>query len=324
MELLQGNRFAVASYGVAAGYAGWLLRQFGADVVHVSALDPEGVGAFLAEGASFAPAPSLDAEPGVTLITDAPVTPRNRQALEARAAGGGRVIWITPWGLDTPWTGRPASDLVLHAAGGWMCSVGDPGREPLGPPGAQGQFVGGLFAAIAALSGAAGGIIDLPLVEAVAATMIYDSVAFQYFGLIRGRVGNRFARSQPTLVTLPCKDGHIGIHAALHGQWVTLTKLIGHPELVSDPRFASPADRSANIAGLDSYLLPWLAERTRFEVFHTLQAARIPCAALPTLDEVLASPQLDARKAWRTVQTPSGRAYTVPGAPARVLAETGG
>ncbi len=327
MDLLAGRRYRVASYGVAAAYAGWLLRQYGADVEHVTALDPEGVGAFLGEGASFGVTPALGSEPGVMLVTDVPVTEDSRRAIEGLATRA-PVVWITPWGRESEWSERPWTDLTMHAAGGWMSAVGDPGREPLGPPGAQGQFVAGLYAAIAAVGlvsegGDAGGIIDVSIAESVVATMIYDPVAFQYYGTIRQRAGNRFATAHPMLATLPCKDGYIGLHCALHGQWVTFCRLIGHPELVHDARFASPLDRAANVAELDEYLLPWFAERTRWEAYHELQAHRIPCAALPDMAEVLASPQLAARDAWHDVSTPGGRAFRVPAAPARVLGTAG-
>jgi crotonobetainyl-CoA:carnitine CoA-transferase CaiB-like acyl-CoA transferase len=67
----------------------------------------------------------------------------------------------------------------------------------------------------------------------------------------------------------------------------------------------------------------WLGQRTRWEAYHALQRAGIPASGHPTLDEVLASPQLAARDYWRTVRTPSGRELRVPGAPARVVATAG-
>lgn len=329
MELLRDLKVVVRSHTVAAACTAWLLRQAGADVDHVSSLDPEGIGAFLAEGARFDPEPAFDTSPAMPLVTDAPLTPANRDAVAAHARES-LAVWITPWGTNGPWCERPASDLTLHAAGGWMSAVGEPGREPLGPPNGQGRLAAGLMAAVELLAlgtpavpGAQlpRGIIDIAVVEAVAATTIYDAVAFQYFGRIRQRVGNRFSAAQPTICTLPCADGYVGIHAALHQQWVRLCELVGHPELPYDPRFAQPADRAENVAALDSYLLPWLATRTRFEAYHALQRARIPAAALPTLDEVLASPQLAARGAWHQATTPSGRTYRVPGPPLRVVRE---
>ena len=320
MDLLGGRPVSVASYGVSAAYAGWLLRQYGAEVLHTSALDPEGLGSFLAEGATFEPKPPLVTPQGTMLITDAPVTPANRATLEA-IAGGSRVIWITPWGLDTPWETRPATDLAIVAAGGWMFAVGDPDREPIGPPGSQPSFVAGLYATIEALGGEQGsGLSVVSRIEATAATSIYDAVAFQYLGLLRGRAGNRFASTQPTLVTLPCRDGYLGIHAALYHQWVGLCHAIGHPEMLEDERLSDPLQRMQNTDLLDSYLVPWLAERGRWEAYHELQAARIPCAPIPSAEEVLGSPQLAAREAFRTVVSPSGRSLRVPGPPARVAA----
>lgn len=329
MELLSDRRFSVSSHGLAAAYTGWLLRSLGAEVEHSCALDPEDIGAFLGQGATFTLNPGLAGEPGGTLITDAPVNPANRAQLEALAADR-RVLWITPWGLDNDWSERPDSDLALYAASGWMNSVGDPGREPLAPPDGQCRFIAGLFAAIAALEpvanpdAAAPGLVDVPVIEALVATLIYDPIAFQYYGQIRGRAGNRFSKAQPTLTTLACKDGYLGLHTALHGQWVSLANLIGHPEIVRDPRFEKLADRALNIGPLDAeYLLPWLADRTRWEAYHELQAARVPCAGLPDMAEVLASPQLSARGSFDTVTTPAGKTYRVPGAPVRINAEAG-
>jgi crotonobetainyl-CoA:carnitine CoA-transferase CaiB-like acyl-CoA transferase len=327
MDLLAGNRFTVASYGVAAAYAAWLLREFGAEVHHTTSLDPEALGAFLGQGATFDANPTLEPHGAPVLVTDVPVTATARADLGGLGAGC-RVIWITPWGLGSDWDEAPATDLVLHAAGGWMSAVGDPGREPLGPPGAQGRFMAGLYAAIEALRPFAcegdGSVLEpgvsvVSVAEAVAATMIYDTVGFQYRGQLRERAGNRFSAIQTTLATLPVKDGYVGLHAALHSQWIQLCDLIGHPELVTDPRFADPLARAANVEALDGYLLPWLAQHTRQEAFRLLQEAGIPASSHPTVAEVLESPQLAARGAWREALTPSGVAFRVPGAPARLL-----
>ncbi len=324
MDLLAGKAFTVASYGIGAAYAGWVLRQLGAEVSHASALDAEEIGAFLGEGATFTDEPVLDAPTGGTLITDVPVSTAARErigALRERAL----VVWLTPWGAGTSWSGRAVTELSLFAAGGWMSMVGEAEREPLAPPVSLGQFITGLYATLAALTREAGwggdhGLAEIAEIEALTSTLIYDPVAFQYHGRLRGRIGNRYSGTQPTIVTLPCKDGYVGIHAALHGQWVELAKLAGHPELADDPRFASPGNRARNTAALDEYLLPWLAERTRWEAYHELQQHRIPASAHPDIAEVLGSQQLAARNFWREVRTPGGRTYRVPGPPIRVTA----
>ena len=318
MDLLTGNRYEVRSFDIAAGYAGWLLARLGADVTHETRLDPEGMGAYLANGGVFTDSPSLEVQPGRTLITDAPVTDEHRARIDGLAERG-RVIWLTPWGSRGAWSERPATDLTLYGASGWMVGVGEPDREPLGPPGAQGQYMGGLYAAIAALApvvdergGGATGLVDIAMVEALAATTIYDAVAFQYHERLRQRVGNRYSPAQPTIATFPCKDGYIGIHAALHQQWVSLANLTGHPELVDDPRFRSHLERAQHIAELDGYLLPWLAKRSRWDAYRELQRNRIPSSPIPDVAEVLASEHLRARDAWQKVETPGGRRFEAP------------
>ena len=74
MDLLADLRVRVIAHSPAAAYAGWLLRQFGAAVDMRSALDPEGLGAFLAGGAVFDPAPGIPDEAAPLLITDVPVS----------------------------------------------------------------------------------------------------------------------------------------------------------------------------------------------------------------------------------------------------------
>jgi crotonobetainyl-CoA:carnitine CoA-transferase CaiB-like acyl-CoA transferase len=327
MDLLAKHTYTVRSFGAAAAYTAWLLEKFGANLDHQTALEPEGLGAFLAREATHARAPELTPGRGSRFITDAPVNDTNRDLI-SRIAATMPVVWITPWGIDSTIAEAAATDLLLHAAGGWMSAVGEPGREPLGPPDAQGRFTAGLYGAIAAIAPDvfdaynSNGITDVAVVESIAATMIYDVVTHQMHGPVRQRAGNRFSRPNCTLVTLPCKDGHVGLHIALYRQWLAACTLIGHPELPYDPRFADPLERMGNTADLDEqYLLPWLAERTRWEVYHQFQAARIPASALPTVDEVLASPHLAARKSFVSVVAPGGTRLQVPGAPARIIAE---
>lgn len=66
------------------------------------------------------------------------------------------IATITPYGLTGPWAGRPASDLTLLAAGGFLGSCGyDDGEEagmPMAPTGGQANHVAGMLTTIAILS----------------------------------------------------------------------------------------------------------------------------------------------------------------------------
>lgn len=66
------------------------------------------------------------------------------------------IATITPYGMTGPWAGRPASDLTLLAAGGFLGSCGyDDGEEagmPMAPTGGQANHVAGMLTTIAILA----------------------------------------------------------------------------------------------------------------------------------------------------------------------------
>ena len=314
MQYLEGLYVHVEAHSVAAGYAAWLLRSYGAAVTCTSTLDPDGIGAFLTPDTA---APG--GEPAV-LVTDVPVTDEGR-AWVTEQARRARTIWITAWGLEQPWASMPATPLTLQAAGGWMTAVGEPDREPLSASGNQPLFMAGLWAAIAALQDAdRPGLSVVSIAEAVTATMIYEPVAYQYYGRVRQRVGNRYGAANPCIATLPVRDGHIGFHGPLHRQWLAFCHLAGCSHLADDDRFRTNPARAEHLRELDEEIfLPWLQERTRWQAYHELQRAGIPASATPDLSEVLASPQLKARDAWREVRV-GGKPVRMPGPPAREVA----
>ncbi len=102
------------------------------------------------------------------------------------------VVSISNFGQDGPERDGKLNDLVLFARGGWTFPVGEPNREPLTPPGSLAQYVAALYGAIAAMQALAardlgrghGQHIDVSILEATVATMIYETVTFQYTGIL--------------------------------------------------------------------------------------------------------------------------------------------
>ena len=73
---------------------------------------------------------------------------------------------------------------------------------------------------------------------------------------------------------------------------------MGHPELVSDSRFATSELRQANHDEIDKIITAWAAGEDVHDAFHRLQAAGVPAG--PFLDEAMFSgdPNILARE-WR-------------------------
>src|SRR2546421_8683593 len=147
--MLTGVRVLERTVGIAGGYCGKLLADAGADVVKVEPADGDplrssGSGAlfeFLNESKTLAPQAEIAAA-DVLLVAGAaePVTPSQV------------VVCITPFGLDGPWTGRPATEFTLQAAAGSTGHRGLPEHEPLAAGGRLGEWLTGTYAAVAAIA----------------------------------------------------------------------------------------------------------------------------------------------------------------------------
>jgi crotonobetainyl-CoA:carnitine CoA-transferase CaiB-like acyl-CoA transferase len=88
--------------------------------------------------------------------------------------------------------------------------------------------------------------------------------------------------------------------------WADLCQRIGHPELVSDPRFSSGRARRANQAEGVKILDAIFAERTLGEWKEALESASGVWAPVQTSDEIFDDPQVQANGFIRPVEYPTG------------------
>ncbi|HEY4264670.1 MAG TPA: CoA transferase, partial [Micropepsaceae bacterium] len=74
--------------------------------------------------------------------------------------------------------------------------------------------------------------------------------------------------------------------------WRGLTEVAGHPEWQDDARFTKKRDRQENYRVLHRLLAEIFATRERDHWLALLQARDVPSAAINTLDQVFADPQV--------------------------------
>ena len=235
------------------------------------------------------------------------------------------IISISNFGQDGPDRDAILNDLTLFARGGWTYPVGEKDREPLTPPGSLAQYIGGLYGAIAALqavlarrlSNRPGQHIDISLLEATVATMIYEAVTFQYVGVARERAGKRFAVGPFLIVTLRCRDGYAGLQCVTDKQFQALFQLMGEPALASDARFASARQRMVNNDELLGMIEEFFLKHERAWLYREGQRRAIPLVPIPSVAEVLEWEQTRARGFFETIQDPELGRIRIPGASLR-------
>lgn len=232
------------------------------------------------------------------------------------------MVSLTPFGQDGPYAGYAATNLTALAMGGQMALTGDPDREPLKQAGFQADYqlgLNGFAAAAIALYGArmsgVGQHVDVAAVECMASVLEHALNTYAYTGrLLAGRRGN--VRSA-TIALYECADGYLGVHA-MPRNLPFLLELMGMPELLKDERFATPAARLQHNDELVARFTAWALGQHKKETYARAGRLRAPVAYVHTLQDLLDSPQLNARGYWQTVEHPVAGRLTYPGPPIRM------
>ncbi len=232
---------------------------------------------------------------------------------------------ISNFGQTGPYRDYKSSSIVSYSLSGHQYINGEVNREPLQPPRHQPEYQGGMHGFLATLVAlyareetGQGQWIDVSIQECMTGFHQFTITRYTYGGLIKVRTGNRYESDHPISI-YPCKDGYVAVSASARPQQELLYTLIGMPELIQDPRFLTPQDRIDNADAFDELLTPWLKERTKEELFHTLNEWRVPCAPVSEPEDLLKDPHLKARNFWLEIDHPKAGPLLYPGAPFKMI-----
>lgn len=101
------------------------------------------------------------------------------------------------------------------------------------------------------------------------------------------------------------KDGYIAILPYLDAHWQKFCELSGRTDLLDDPRFATLADRVANIDDTYEETGITMATRTTQEWLDMFGATSVPTNAVNTLDGVIDDPHLNEVGFWQDMEHPT-------------------
>jgi crotonobetainyl-CoA:carnitine CoA-transferase CaiB-like acyl-CoA transferase len=114
------------------------------------------------------------------------------------------------------------------------------------------------------------------------------------------------APPRPMFGPIETSDGYVMVAIASEKTFQGLMKVIGHPEWISDPRFAIYSDRRENWASLMSGVEAWSRTVTTERCLAALNGEGVPSSAYRTVAEALRDPQLAHRGALAEVEDDGG------------------
>jgi crotonobetainyl-CoA:carnitine CoA-transferase CaiB-like acyl-CoA transferase len=229
---------------------------------------------------------------------------------------------VTGFGQNGPRSGYKSNDLVAAAYGGQMHVTGEASSFPLALHGGQSAYVASLFAAIGVLLAVIrrrqtgkGEHLDISAQEAAAGTLDHVLVRYLYDGVIPVRQGD-LAWNRSSFI-LPCRDGRIFISIA--NQWETLVEWVaseGMAQDLTDEKWRDEKYRFEHIDHIREVLQQWTMTHKVEELFEIAQAMRFPWAPVSRPEDVLTSPQLEAREFFgRVIHSENSSTMVVPGMP---------
>ncbi|MFZ2386584.1 MAG: CoA transferase [Polaromonas sp.] len=233
-------------------------------------------------------------------------------------------------GGQSPYMQWPSFDIVAQAMGGWMGITGEDAEHPVKVGGGAGDTVAGLFAAFGTMAAlwharatGQGQYVDVAMTDSILAMSELVVSQYSYLGVSPVPVGNGIPGLAP-FGTISVKDGVIVIAAPHNPQFHELCRLIGMPDLITDPRFTTEALRWTNHVVLRQSIEIFSLTKTKAEL-KTLFGGRVPFSPIYNAQEIFEDPHFAVRQMLPEVEQPgSQRPVAVPGVPVKLSQTPGG
>jgi crotonobetainyl-CoA:carnitine CoA-transferase CaiB-like acyl-CoA transferase len=203
---------------------------------------------------------------------------------EAVCARRRSVSWvsISPFGRG-PWSTRPATEFTLQAWCGSTAARGMPDRPPIAAAGRLGEWLGGAFAAVAALTAyhaarhtGRGRHCDLSLFEVMVLTMAPNLTVWES---LAGHPAP-FSRTLEIPSIEPARNGYVGFCTITGQQWRDFLVLIERPDLIDDEALAKWDERVRRVSEINAIVHAWTTQHRVEDIVERAAALRIPVGAI--------------------------------------------
>ncbi len=230
------------------------------------------------------------------------LTESNPGLVLARVSGFGQV---------GPYRDRPGFGTLAEAMSGFAAMTGEPDGPPTLPPFGLGDGIASLataFAVMVALHArqqtARGQVVDVAIIEPILAMLGPQITRWDQLSTLHERLGNRSGNNAPRN-TYRTKDGQwIAISTSAQSIAERVMRMVGKPDVIDQPWFATGAGRAQHADELDAAVTAWVAERTRAEALAGFDAAQAAAAPVYDAADISDDPQFQALGTIHEIEDP--------------------
>ncbi|MBV9260105.1 MAG: CoA transferase [Pseudolabrys sp.] len=232
-----------------------------------------------------------------------------------------RLIYcsVTGFGQDGPYASRAGYDLMAQGMGGMMALTGMKDGPPTRVGVAVSDIFTGVYSVIGILSAleqrhktGKGAYVDTALVDSTVGVLANMVLNYLVSNKVPERLGNAHANIVP-YQEFPAADGFLIVATGNDRQYQDFCKVVGAPELGTDPKYKDNVGRLAHRGELVDKLTALTKKLNRDDLLAKLEAVKVPAGPINNLDQVFADPQVKHRGMKLDLPSKAAKGGTIPG-----------
>jgi crotonobetainyl-CoA:carnitine CoA-transferase CaiB-like acyl-CoA transferase len=219
---------------------------------------------------------------------------------------------ISGFGQVGPYATRAGFGTLAEAMSGFAALTGFPETPPTLPAFGLADSICAIATSSAVsmalfhrdARGGGGQVIDLSILEPIMAAVGPAPTFYDQLGIVAQRTGNRSSHNAPRNTYLTADEKWVAISTSADTIAERVLHLVGHPEVLDEPWFATGRQRAEHAELLDAYVGGWIRERSREEVLDAFAEVGAAIAPVYGPDEILDDPQVVAAEMIPAVDDP--------------------
>jgi len=217
------------------------------------------------------------------------------------------------YGKDGPYRDYPAMDLVMQAMCGVIDSTGHPDQPPVKAGAALCDFMAGIHLYGAIMTAlyerektGQGRVVEVSMQDATYASLASNLGMLHARGeQAPARTGNRHGGLGVAPYNVyKTSDGYVVLNAPGDHHFRAILDVMGRADLKDDPRLATRTSRVQNVQLVDDTIESWTIRHTKDEIAEMMLPAKVPCAPVRRLSEVMVDRNMHERGSLQWVNHP--------------------
>lgn len=221
------------------------------------------------------------------------------------------IVRITGFGQTGPYSSRAGFGTLAESMSGFAHLTGPADAPPSLPAFGLADSICGIAASSATVMAlrhrdltGEGQVVDMSILEPILTAVGPSPTVYQQLGIVGARNGNRSVNNAPRNTYLTSDGKWLAISTSAQSIAERVMHLVGHPEVIDEPWFATGAGRVDHVDLLDTYVGDWISARTLADVVAAFTEAGAAIAPIYDAADIVNDPHIRETQMLTEVEDP--------------------